>query len=64
VPIVPVAIYGNRWSESLFRVTVAFGRPHRFDGVRATPDNIRNATTEVWADVQELWDSLRADRSF
>lgn len=64
VPIVPVAIYGNRWSESLFRVTVAFGRPHVFDGVRATPDNIRRATTEVWSDVQELWDALRADRPF
>jgi hypothetical protein len=45
-------------------VTVAFGRPHRFDGQRATPDNIRRATTEVWSDVQELWDALRADRSF
>ncbi|MEO6867561.1 MAG: (d)CMP kinase [Gaiellales bacterium] len=64
VPIVPVAIYGNRWTESLFRVTVAFGRPHYFDGVLATPDNIRQATTDVWADVQELWDALRADRSF
>jgi cytidylate kinase len=64
VPIVPVAIYGNRWSESLFKVTVAFGRPHTFEGMRATPDNIRRATTEVWADVQELWDALRADRSF
>lgn len=64
VPIVPVAIYGNRWSESLFRVTVAFGRPHTFEGMRATPDNIRRATTEVWSDVQELWDALRADRPF
>ena len=64
VPIVPVAIYGNRWSESLFKVTVAFGRPHTFEGQRATPDNIRRATTEVWSDVQELWDALRADRSF
>lgn len=64
VPIVPVAIYGNRWSESLFKVTVAFGRPHTFEGQRATPDNIRRATTQVWADVQELWDALRADRSF
>jgi cytidylate kinase len=64
VPIVPVAIYGNRWSESLFKVTVAFGRPHTFDGQLATPDNIRRATTQVWADVQELWDALRADRSF
>ncbi|MCW2927232.1 MAG: cytidylate kinase [Thermoleophilia bacterium] len=64
VPIVPVAIYGNRWSESLFRVTVAFGRPHTFEGMRATPDNIRHATTEVWNDVQELWDALRMDRSF
>lgn len=64
VPIVPVAIYGNRWSESLFRVSVAFGRPHTFEGQRATPDNIRQATTDVWADVQELWDALRMDRSF
>lgn len=64
VPIVPVAIYGNRWSESLFKVTVAFGRPHTFEGQRATPENIRRATTEVWSDVQELWDALRADRSF
>ena len=64
VPIVPVAIYGNRWSESLFKVTVAFGRPHSFAGQLATPDNIRNATTEVWSDVQELWDALRADRPF
>lgn len=64
VPIVPVAIYGNRWSESLFKVTVAFGRPHRFDGQLATPANIRNATTAVWADVQELWDAQRADRWF
>jgi CMP/dCMP kinase len=64
VPIVPVAIYGNRWSESLFKVTVAFGRPHTFEGQLATPDNIRRATTQVWADVQELWDALRADRSF
>lgn len=64
VPIVPVAIYGNRWSESLFKVKVAFGRAHTFEGQRATPDNIRRATTEVWSDVQELWDALRADRSF
>jgi CMP/dCMP kinase len=64
VPIVPVAIYGNRWTESLFKVTVAFGRPHSFADQRATPDNIRRATTEVWADVQELWDAMRADRPF
>jgi len=64
VPIVPVAIYGNRWSESLFKVTVAFGRPHDFSHLRATPDNIHQATTEVWADVQELWDALKADRRF
>jgi hypothetical protein len=32
--------------------------------MRATPDNIRRATTEVWSDVQELWDALRADRPF
>jgi cytidylate kinase len=64
VPIVPVAIYGNRWTESLFKVTVAFGRPHRFDGQRATPANIRNATNEVWTDVQELWDALKAERWF
>jgi cytidylate kinase len=64
VPIVPVAIYGNRWSESLFKVTVAFGRPHTFEGQLATPDNIRRATTEVWDDVQELWDALKADRPF
>ncbi|MCW2921080.1 MAG: cytidylate kinase, partial [Thermoleophilia bacterium] len=64
VPIVPVAIYGNRWSESLFRVTVAYGRPHYFDGQLATPANIRRATDAVWADVQELWDAQRADRRF
>ena len=63
-PIVPVAIYGNRWSESLFKVNVAFGRPHYFDSVRATPGNIADATTAVWADVQELWDALKADRLF
>ncbi|MBC7644940.1 MAG: (d)CMP kinase [Thermoleophilia bacterium] len=63
-PIVPVAIYGNRWSESLFKVTVAFGRAHYFEGVRATPGNIAAATTEVWSDVQELWDALKADRVF
>lgn len=64
VPIVPVAIYGNRWSESLFKVTVAFGRPHHFEGVRASPGNISRATTEVWTDVQELWSALKADRLF
>jgi 1-acyl-sn-glycerol-3-phosphate acyltransferase len=64
VPIVPVAIYGNRWSESLFKVTVAYGRPHDFSHLRATPENIRMATSEVWSDVQELWDALRADRPF
>ncbi len=64
VPVVPVAIYGNRWSESLFKVTVAFGRPHDFRGQLATPDNVRRATTEVWSDVQELWDALRADRPY
>ena len=64
VPIVPVAIYGNRWSESLFKVTVAFGRPHTFEGVRATPANIRRATEEAWADVLELWEAMRADRLF
>jgi cytidylate kinase len=64
VPIVPVAIYGNRWSESLFRVSVAFGRPHYFDGWRANPANIAKATDIVWHDVQELWDGLKADRWF
>lgn len=64
VPIVPVAIYGNRWTESLFKVNVAFGRPHRFEGQLATPANIRRATTEVWDDVQELWDALKAERWF
>ena len=64
VPIVPVAIYGNRWTESLFRVRVAFGRPHRFDGMRATPENIAFATREVWGDVEELWNALRRDRAF
>ncbi|MBC7460507.1 MAG: (d)CMP kinase [Thermoleophilia bacterium] len=64
VPIVPVAIYGNRWSESLFKVTVAYGRPHDFSHLRATPENIRAATLEVWSDVQELWEALRADRPF
>ena len=37
---------------------------HRFDGQRATPANIRNATNEVWTDVQELWDALKAERWF
>ncbi|MCW2974500.1 MAG: cytidylate kinase, partial [Thermoleophilia bacterium] len=54
VPIVPVAIYGNRWSESLFKVNVAYGRPHDFSHLRATPDNIKAATLQVWSDVQEL----------
>lgn len=63
-PIVPVAIYGNRWSESLFKVTVAFGRPHDVTGIRATPDNVARVTDEVWRDVQELWDALKADRWF
>ena len=64
VPIVPVAIYGNRWSASLFRVTVAFGRPHTTEGLRATPDNITELTNSVWSDVQEMWEALRADRLF
>lgn len=64
VPIVPVAIYGNRWAESLFRVTVAFGRPHPTTGMRATPENIRNLTIAAWDDVYELWSSLKADRWF
>lgn len=64
VPIVPVALYGNRWSESLFKVSVTFGRPHHFPGVRATPTNIARATAEVWSDVQELWDAMKADRLF
>ena len=63
-PIVPVAIYGNRWSESLFKVTVAFGRPHDVSGLRATPDNVARVTGEVWSEVQELWDALKADRWF
>ncbi|MCW2950397.1 MAG: cytidylate kinase [Thermoleophilia bacterium] len=64
VPIVPVAIYGNRWTESLFRVTVAYGRPHDFSHLRATPENISLATQTVWHDVQELWEALRADRPY
>jgi CMP/dCMP kinase len=63
-PIVPVAIYGNRWSTSLFRVTVAFGQPVQTAGMRATPDNIATLTRDVWSDVQELWQALKADRLF
>lgn len=64
VPIVPVAIYGNRWSESLFHVSVAFGRPYTFEGMRASPGNVARVTDQVWGDVQELWDGLKADRLF
>lgn len=62
VPVVPVAIYGNRWRESLFKVSVAYGKPHYFTGQRATPANVLRATEQVWADVVELWHALKADR--
>lgn len=62
VPVVPVAIYGNRWRESLFKVSVAYGRPHYFTGQRATPANVVRATEQVWADVVELWHALKNDR--
>lgn len=63
-PIVPVAIYGNRWAESMFRVSVAFGRPYDVTGLRANPGTVSRVTNEVWHDVQELWDALKADRWF
>ncbi len=63
-PIVPVAIHGSRWRDSLFKVRVSFGRPHRFPGVRATPGNVAAATDAVWADVEEMWNALQADRPF
>jgi 1-acyl-sn-glycerol-3-phosphate acyltransferase len=62
VPVVPVAIYGNRWRESLFRVSVAYGKPHYFTGQRATPANVVRATEQVWADVVELWHALKNER--
>ncbi len=63
VPIVPVAILGNRWRESLLRVDVAFGEPHYVDGLSATPSNVAAATNAVWADVLELWEAMRRGRS-
>lgn len=60
VPVVPVAIYGTRWHESPGTVSVAFGHPHTFAGMRATPANIRQATDAVWNDVNELWGALRS----
>jgi cytidylate kinase len=61
VPIVPVAIYGNRLGEAL-RVQVAYGQPHYFDGLKATPANIATATNAVWRDVDELWTALKEGR--
>lgn len=62
VPIVPVAIFGNRYAETAMKVSVAYGAPHYFDGVRATPANVGRATEAVWHDVEELWNAMRAER--
>lgn len=62
VPIVPVAIYGNRLGETSLRISVAYGTPHDFSGLRATPSNIAVATNAVWSDVEELWGGLRERR--
>lgn len=68
VPVLPVATWGTKprraRGESWFpprlpKVTTIYGRPMRFAGMSATPENVDRVRDEIWAEVQRLYTLAR-----
>jgi 1-acyl-sn-glycerol-3-phosphate acyltransferase len=57
VPIVPAAIHGSQfWKLGNFEpVSVAWGRPLRFDGLPANAKGYREASVEIQREIHGLW---------
>jgi 1-acyl-sn-glycerol-3-phosphate acyltransferase len=57
VPIVPAAIHGSQfWKPGNFEpVSVAWGRPMRFDGLPAGGKGYREASAEIQREIHGLW---------
>jgi 1-acyl-sn-glycerol-3-phosphate acyltransferase len=57
VPVVPAAIHGSQfWKPGNFEpVSVAWGRPLRFDGLPANAKGYREASTEIQREIHGLW---------
>jgi 1-acyl-sn-glycerol-3-phosphate acyltransferase len=57
VPIVPAAIHGTQfWKPGTFEpVSVAWGRPLRFDGLPANGKGYREASAEIQREIHGLW---------
>jgi 1-acyl-sn-glycerol-3-phosphate acyltransferase len=61
VPVVPVAVHGTQhWKVGNFApVSVAFGEPMRFDGLRSNGKGYREASTEIERELHRQWAWLR-----
>lgn len=57
VPVVPAAIHGSQfWKPGNFEpVSVAWGRPLRFDGLTANAKGYREASAEIQREIHGLW---------
>ena len=60
VPIVPAAVHGSQfWRPGNFQpVSVAWGEPLRFDGLRPGGPAYREASAEVGRRIRSLWEFL------
>ncbi len=61
VPVLPAAIVGSEsWRLwNLHPVTLAWGEPMRFSGLKANSRGYREATEEIAREVRRLWEWLR-----
>jgi hypothetical protein len=57
VPVVPAAVHGTQhWRPGSFQpVSVAWGRPVVFDGLKANGKGYREASAELQRRIHTLW---------
>lgn len=60
VPVVPAAVHGSQfWRPFNFQpVSIAWGEPIRFDGIRPGGRGYREATAEIERKIRSLWEFL------
>ena len=60
VPVVPMAIHGTQeWRLGNWKpVSVAWGRPIRFEGLPASGKGYRQASEQIEAEIRKLWEWL------
>ena len=58
VPVVPAAVHGSQyWKPGNWApVSVAFGEPMRFDDLPRNSRGYKEATAEIQAEIERLWD--------